>query len=164
MVTMIKLVQFAPAFGLPNASPFCMKMATCLRMAGLPFELVNSGDVMKAPKRKLPCIDDAGAIVADTSFIIDHLKARYGNPLDAALSPLELAQPTAFQRLIEENLYWAVVQSRWAESAGWAKTRVAFFGAMPAPLRQLRRQTASSTRPQAAHRPASRCHRPPTHH
>ena len=52
MVTMIKLVQFAPAFGLPNANLFCMKMATCLRMAGLPFELVNSGDVMKAPKHK----------------------------------------------------------------------------------------------------------------
>ena len=45
---MIKLYQFAPAFGLPNASPFCMKMETYLRMAGLPYELVNSGDVMKA--------------------------------------------------------------------------------------------------------------------
>ena len=89
-----------------------MKMATCLRMAGLPFELVNSGDVMKAPKHKLPYIDDGGTIVADTGFIIDHLKARYGSPLDAALSPLERAQATAFQRLIEENLYWAVVQSR----------------------------------------------------
>ena len=70
MVTMIELVQFAPAFGLPNASRFCMKMETCLRMAGLPFELVNSGDVMKAPKHKLPYIDDGGTIVADTSFIM----------------------------------------------------------------------------------------------
>jgi hypothetical protein len=42
---------------------------------------------------------------------------------------------TAFQRLIEENLYWAVVHTRWAEDAGWDKTREAFFGAMPAPLR-----------------------------
>ncbi len=38
---MIKLFQFAPAFGLPNASPFCMKLETYLRMAGLPFQLVN---------------------------------------------------------------------------------------------------------------------------
>jgi len=53
---MIKLFQFAPAFGLPNASPFCMKLETYLRMAGLPFELVNSGDVMKAPNHKLPYI------------------------------------------------------------------------------------------------------------
>lgn len=132
---MIKLFQFAPAFGLPNASPFCMKMETYLRMTGLPFELVNSGDVMKAPKHKLPYIDDGGKIVADTTFVIDYLKGRYGDPLDAALFPLERALATAFQRLIEENLYWAIVHTRWAEDAGWEKTRAAFFDAMPAPLR-----------------------------
>lgn len=132
---MIKLFQCAPAFGLPNASPFCMKMETYLRMAGLPFELVNSGDVMKAPKHKLPYIDDGGTIIADTTFVIEYLKRRYGDPLDSGLSPLERALATAFQRLIEENLYWAVVHTRWAEDAGWAKTREAFFGAMPAPLR-----------------------------
>jgi len=132
---MIKLHQFAPAFGLPNASPFCMKLETYLRMASLPFELVNSGDVLKAPKRKLPYIDDDGTLVADTSFIIEHLKARYGDPLDAALSPQQRAVATAFQRLFEENLYWAVVQTRWAEDAGWQKTRQAFFGTLPAPLR-----------------------------
>ena len=132
---MIKLYQFAPAFGLPNASPFCMKLETYLRMAGLPFELDNSGNVMKAPKRKLPYIDDGGTVVADTSFIIDHLKRHYGDPLDAALTPQERAMATAFQRLFEEDLYWAVVHTRWADDAGWAKTRAAFFGAMPAPLR-----------------------------
>ena len=132
---MIKVFQFAPAFGLPNASPFCMKLETYLRMAGLPFELVNSGDVLKAPKRKLPYIDDGGTVVADTSFIIDYLKGRYGDPLDANLTPLERAQATAFQRLFEENLYWAVVQTRWADAEGWAKTREAFFAALPVPLR-----------------------------
>lgn len=132
---MIRLFQFAPAFGLPNASPFCMKMETYLRMAALPFELVNSGNVMKAPKHKLPYIDDGGTVVADTTLIIEYLKGRYGDPLDAALSPAERAVATAFQRLIEENLYWAVVQTRWAEPEGWAKTREAFFGTMAAPLR-----------------------------
>ena len=132
---MIKVFQCAPAFGLPNASPFCMKLETYLRMCALPFEMVNSGDVLKAPKRKLPYIDDGGTIVADTAFIIDYLKQRYGNPLDAARSPLQRAQATAFQRLFEEDLYWAVVQTRWADDAGWAKTREAFFAAMPLPLR-----------------------------
>ncbi len=132
---MIKLYQFAPAFGLPNASPFCMKLETYLRMAGLPYELVNSGDVMKAPKRKLPYIDDGGTVVADTSFIIEYLKGKYGDPLDAALSPPERALATAFQRLLEENLYWAVVHTRWVQEDGWALTKAAFFGAMPIPLR-----------------------------
>ncbi len=134
---MIKLFQFAPAFGLPNASPFCMKLEAYLRMVGLPFELVNSGDVMKAPKRKLPYIDDAGTVVADTGFIVDYLKGRYGDVLDAALAPQERALSTAFQRLMEENLYWAVVHTRWVDDAGWAKTKEAFFGAMPAPLRWI---------------------------
>jgi glutathione S-transferase len=132
---MIRVFQFAPAFGLPNASPFCMKLETYLRMAALPFELVDSGDVMKAPKHKLPYIDDDGTVVADTTFIIDYLKGRYCDPLDEGLTPSERAVATAFQRLIEENLYWAVVHTRWADAAGWAKTREAFFGAMPAPLR-----------------------------
>ncbi|MFO1337326.1 MAG: glutathione S-transferase family protein [Burkholderiaceae bacterium] len=134
---MIKLHQFAPAFGLPNASPFCMKLETYLRMAGLPFELVN-GDVLKAPKKKLPYIvDDDGTVVADSQFIIEHLKRRHGDPLDAALSAQDRAVATAFQRLFEENLYWAVVHTRWADEAGWALTRQAFFGTLPPPLRWL---------------------------
>lgn len=131
---MIRLHQFAPAFGLPNASPFCMKVETYLRMAGLPFELANDGDVFKAPKRKLPYIDDGGTLVADSSFIVEHLKARHGDPLDATLSASQRALHTAFQRLFEENLYWAMVHSRWVEDAGWQKTREAFFGTMPLPL------------------------------
>lgn len=131
---MIKLHQFAPAFGLPNASPFCMKLENYLRMAGLPYEAVNSGDVMKAPKRKLPYIDDHGTLVADTSFIVEYLKKTYGDPLDAALSPEQRGVALAFQRLMEENLYWAVIHTRWADESGWQKTRQAFFAAMPAPL------------------------------
>jgi glutathione S-transferase len=122
---MIKLHQFAPAFGLPNASPFCMKLETYLRMVGLPFELVNSGDVLKAPKGKLPVIDDDGTVVADTTFIIEYLKTKYGDPLDAALTPLE------------EDLYWTMVHTRWIDDAGWAQTAPAFFGALPLPLRWI---------------------------
>ena len=114
-----------------------MKLETYLRMAGLPYELVNSGDVLKAPKGKLPWIDDDGKRVADTNFIIEYLKGRYGDPLDAALSPEQGAVATAFQRLLEEDLYWAVVQTRWVEDAGWQKTREAFFGALPVPLRWI---------------------------
>lgn len=134
---MIRLHQFAPAFGLPNASPFCMKLETYLRMTGLPYETVNDGNILKAPKGKLPWIDDDGVRLADTSFIIDHLKRRYGDPLDASLTPALRAQATAFQRLFEENLYWAVVYTRWADSQGWRATRQAFFGALPAPVRWI---------------------------
>ncbi len=134
---MIKLYQYDPAFGLPNASPFCMKLETWLRMAELPFEIpaATLRDLGKAPKGKMPYIEDQGKILADSTFIIDYLKASYGDRLDAWLSAEQRAIALAFQRLIEENLYWALVHTRWLEPQGWEKTRVAFFGKLPLPLK-----------------------------
>lgn len=134
---MIRLFQFAPAFGLPNASPFCMKLETYLRMAGLPFEVPAAGmrEFRNAPKGKLPYIDDNGKTVADSSFILDYLKASYGDQLDGWLSREQAAVALAFQRLLEENLYWAVVHTRWSQPDGWAHMKAAFFGGLPAPLK-----------------------------
>ena len=39
------------------------------------------------------------------------------------------------RRLIEENLYWAMLHARWIEDTGWPMTRAAFFASMPAPLK-----------------------------
>ena len=131
----IKLFQFPPALGLPNASPFCMKLETYLRMARLPFENVYTLNLRRAPKGKLPFIDDGGTVVADSNLAIAHLKSRYGDPLDGGLSPAERAISLAMRRLIEENLYWAMIYARWIEDAGFSMTRAAFFGRMPAPSR-----------------------------
>ena len=73
--------------------------------------------------------------MADSTLIIEHLKATYGDPLDAWLSAEQRAVALAFQRLLEENLYWAVLYSRWMEPQGWAMTKDAFFGTLPLPLR-----------------------------
>lgn len=134
---MITLHQFEPALGLPNASPFCMKLETWLRMAQLPFEAptMTLRALGKAPKGKMPYIEDEGKTVCDSTFIIDYLKTRYGDRLDDWLSAQQHAVALAFQRLLEENLYWAVVHTRWFEPEGWALTRVAFFGNLPVPLR-----------------------------
>ena len=103
---MITLYQFEPAFGLPNASPFCMKLETWLRMAQLPYEAptMRMTDMRKAPKGKMPYIVDQGRVVSDSTFIIDYLKATYGDKLDNWLSPEQRAVALAFQRLLEENL------------------------------------------------------------
>jgi glutathione S-transferase len=134
---MIKLHQFEPAFGLPNASPFCMKLETYLRMAGVPFEMAppNLQDLHKAPKGKMPFVDDNGKIIADSTFIIDYLKTNHGDKLDSWLSVEQKAVAQSFQRLMEENLYWAIVHTRWFEPQGWAAIKVAFFDKMPAPLK-----------------------------
>ena len=134
---MITLYQFDPAFGLPNASPFCMKLETYLRMAALPFEAPpgKMQDLMKAPKGKLPYINDGGKVVADSSLIIDYLKQTYGDQLDGWLSTEQQATALAYQRLMEEHLYWAVVYTRWIEPTGWALTKAAFFDTMPLPFK-----------------------------
>lgn len=83
---MIKLHQFPPLWGLPNASPFCMKVETWLRMAALPYETAVVFNPAKAPKGKLPFITDNGKVVADSGLIIDYLKETYGDKLDGGLS------------------------------------------------------------------------------
>lgn len=134
---MIKLYQFKPAFGLPNASPFCMKVETYLRMAGLPYECPRGADLRKAPKGKLPYIEDGDTRIADSAFIIAYLKQTYGDKLDAHLSAREHAQALALRRLMEEHLYWAAIYTRWIEDGGFARTREVFFDGMPAPLKQI---------------------------
>jgi glutathione S-transferase len=134
---MIKLFQFDPAFGLPNASSFCMKLETYLRMAELPFEIVPHASLFKAPKGKMPYIEDDAKRIGDSTFAIDYLKATYGDKLDGGLTAEQRAIALAFQRLMEENLYWAVVYTRWIEPAGFALTRAAFFGIMPPPAKWI---------------------------
>lgn len=136
---MITLHQFDPAFGLPNASPFCMKVETWLRMAGLPYQApdMSLSALGKAPKGKMPYIVDGDKTLADSTFIIEYLKATHGDPLDGWLTSEQRAIALAFQRLMEENLYWAVLYTRWFTGRGWALTRPAFFGKLPILLRWI---------------------------
>jgi glutathione S-transferase len=134
---MITLFQFAPSFGLPNASPFCMKLETYLRMVELPYKIVEQADLSKAPKGKMPFIQDNDRTIADSNLIIDYLKATYGDPLDAHLTPVEQAIALAMQRLIEENLYWALVYSRWEEATNWPLLKTVYFESLPPVIKQL---------------------------
>jgi glutathione S-transferase len=134
---MIKLYQFTPAWGLPNPSPFCMKVETYLRMAGLPYEVFNGALPFKAPKKKLPYIEDGTQIVADSGIIVDYLKQTYGDKLGENLSAAETAVAHALRRLFEESLYWVALYSRWIEESIWLETRQLFFGAMPPVMRDI---------------------------
>jgi glutathione S-transferase len=134
---MLKLYQFAPAFGLPNASNFCLKLETYLLMADIPFESVYGMEMSKAPKGKMPYIEDSGRTIGDSNFIIEYLKGAYGDKLDARLTPSEQAISLAIRRLIEENLYWVMVYSRWIEPANWVKYKAELFGNLPPIIRSV---------------------------
>jgi glutathione S-transferase len=61
----IRLFQFPRLFSIPNLSPFCSKLETWLRIAGIPYDVVDTPNPRKSPKGKLPFIEDAGLRIGD---------------------------------------------------------------------------------------------------
>src|ERR1700751_1356039 len=117
-IEMIHLHAFAPLWGLVDISPFVTKVDVYLRLTNLPYKLVpfSMESFAAVPKGKLPYIVDGEERIADSNFIIDHLKKRYGDPLDAKLDPTERATGHTIKRMLEENFYWVLVNERWRET------------------------------------------------
>jgi len=135
---MIKLYSFGAAYGLVDASPFVTKVNLFMTIHGIPFEPVY--DVMnlgKAPKQKFPYIEDNGKIIADSSFIIEHLSKKHQIDMDAWLSAEQRASAYLIGKSLEENLYWCLVHSRWINNDTWPTIRQHFFGSMTFPLNKI---------------------------
>lgn len=133
---MIKLYQFKPFFGLPNASVFCMKVETYLRLADIPYETVIVMDPGKSPKGKLPYICDGDRKIADSSFILTYLREKYGDPLGEGLSEEVRADHYILARMLEDHLYFSLVYIRWLKPGNSGITRDAFFASVPSLLRK----------------------------
>jgi glutathione S-transferase len=131
---MITLHSFGPFFGLPEPSPFTMKTQVQLKMAGLAYAS-EYGGLDRAPKHKLPFIDDDGTIVADSTFIRAYIEKTYAVDLDRHLSARQQAQAWAIERMLEDHLYWAVVHARWTDDENFAKGPAQFFNAAPEAIR-----------------------------
>ncbi len=116
---MIKLHKFGPMFGLPDASPFVMKVETYLRMTDQKYETLGA-DVRKAPRKMLPCVEIDGTIIPDSTEIIEHLEGRAKDKLDAHLSASDAATALAYKTMMEEHLYFGLLYMRWTADDGWA--------------------------------------------
>jgi glutathione S-transferase len=132
----IKLFQFPRRFGIPNLSPFCCKLETWLRIAQVPYEIVETPDPRKGPKRKLPFIEDAGVRIADTSVIVDHLKRTRGVDPDARLDASQRAIALLVQRTLEEHYAFVLAYTHLVRDEGLRHTR-ARFDSVPAIVRPL---------------------------
>ena len=134
---MITLHQFPRTWGIPNLSVFCVKVEIYLRMYKLPHEIVESLP-LKGPRGKLPYLVDDGRKLSDSRLIINYLKAKYGDNDKTLLSPEQQAISTAYQRLLEEHLYWAGMVTRWNYSEeNWQTNKQAIFGGLPPVARDL---------------------------
>ena len=129
--------QLPGAWGLPSISPFCLKLDAYLRLVGVPFRTVVDPTPFKGPKGKLPFIEHDGQRVGDSSLIIEYVEQRFGCDANAGLSPAERAVARALRRLIEENMYWAMVYNRWMVDENWNVFRDVVLGGVPAAVRLL---------------------------
>lgn len=131
---MITLITYAPAFGEPAASPFCVKAIWLLNLSGQPWQREDSADPRKMPKQKLPAIRAEGRIIPDSENIRHYLEGQ-GADFDAGLSDMEKSTSRAFIRMAEEHLYFHIVLDRWADDRVWPAIRDTYFTTIPPFLR-----------------------------
>ena len=132
---MIKVFGFGENLGVADPSPFVLKVITYLEMTGIAYEVISKfNNLQKAPKGKLPFIEDEGEVIADSVVIIDHLKSKYGNKLDGRFSDQQRALAHLISKSLDENFYWTIVYSRWVRESSWPEVKERFFGSMPFPV------------------------------
>jgi glutathione S-transferase len=133
---MLQVYHFGRAGQLPDASPFCVKLLTYLKMANIDFETIRgSHNLKKNPKGKMPFIIHNGTILGDSSLIIEYLKKTFGDTVDGHLTEDEQRQGLFIQRMIEDHLYWVMVYSRWADETMFPTTKKVFFHRLSGPMR-----------------------------
>ncbi|NNF79506.1 MAG: glutathione S-transferase family protein [Rhizobiales bacterium] len=133
---MITVYTFGPAFAQADPSPFVVKTLTLMKMSGLEHK-VEPADVRKAPKSKLPYINDNGQVIADSSFIKMHLENAHGVDFSGGYDEKDLAIGWSVEKMLEDHLYWIVVDARWMDDENFNKGPRTFFDKMPALARPL---------------------------
>jgi glutathione S-transferase len=140
---MLKLHQFAPAFGLPNASSFCLKLETYLRMAEIPFESVYGMDMGKAPKGKMPYIVDGDKIIGDSNFIIDYLQQTYGDRCAAEIYAIGGADITALSDFLADQPFFFGSQPTTLDASAYGILTSILRTPLESPLKYQAQQLAN---------------------
>lgn len=134
----VRIVGMKPVWGLQSPSPFCLKLETWLRMAGIPYDSIALNKPPQSKTGKVPyMLLDNGATLADSTIIIRTLASERGIDLDLKRTPEEQARGHAILRMVEESLYFVAVWERWMLPEFWPITRDGYFGTLPGPLRTL---------------------------
>ncbi|MEZ5668470.1 MAG: glutathione S-transferase family protein [Alphaproteobacteria bacterium] len=132
---MLILCQFPNPPMIPNLGPFCMKTECVLRMLDLDYRVELVTDFDSAPRHQVPYLIDDGRKIGDSRVIVDHLQRRAGIDLEAHLDAAARAAAQACRSMLEQDLYFAMVYSRWVDEAGWASAQPLFFGSLPEAVR-----------------------------
>lgn len=101
----LKVVTFAPDWGLPTIGPFGLKLLGWLNRARLRYEHAFEINSFKGPKGKSPWAVIDGVPVGDSGRIIRQLVAATGFDIDAGLSPGQRAEGHLVVRALEEGFH-----------------------------------------------------------
>ncbi|XP_063215779.1 failed axon connections isoform X2 [Bacillus rossius redtenbacheri] len=104
----IYLYQFSRTPLLPSLSPFCLKVESWLRLAGLKYENVDHKMKFRSKKGQLPFIELNGEEIADSTIILKELGQKLEKDLDAGLSNDQKNVSHAMISMIENHLIWVV--------------------------------------------------------
>lgn len=127
---------FKAAWGGMQPSNLCLKVDVWLQIAEIEFERVASNLASRAPRRRVPFVRlDDGSWIDDSEVIIATLGARHGIDVDAGLSDAERGISRAVQRMIDEHMFFMLIDSRWNDDLVWPRVRDNFLGPWPMPLR-----------------------------
>jgi len=141
---MITFHGFGSAFGLPDPSPFVMKSEVQLKMAGVPYRFERALPPA-APKGKIPFIKVGAHRVGDSTFIRAYIEKEYGFDFDKGLSAEQRAQAWAIERMLEDHLYFAILQARWMDDENWTKGPSHFFDGAPEGVAEASREQVRRT-------------------
>lgn len=104
----VYLYQFMRTPVLPSLSPYCLKVETWLRLAGLKYENVDHKMKYKSKKGQLPFVEVNGDEIADSAIIIKQLGEKYNTDLDAGLTPEQKLIAHSNMSMIENHFAWVV--------------------------------------------------------
>ncbi|XP_004929847.1 failed axon connections isoform X2 [Bombyx mori] len=105
----VYLYQFSRTPLLPSTSPYCLKVETWLRLAGIKYENVEHHAKYRSKKGQLPFVELNGEEIADSTFIIKDLSEKYNKDLDAGLTSEQRVISHAMISMIENHLSWVIL-------------------------------------------------------
>lgn len=104
----VYLYQFTRTPLLPSISPYCLKVETWLRLAGLKYENVDHKIKLRSKKGQLPFVEVNGKEIADSTLIIKELSQQFDKDLDAGLTQDQKNLAHATISMVENHLVWVL--------------------------------------------------------
>lgn len=118
----VYLYQFGRFPTIPSASPFCLKVETWLRMAGVKYENVDHKMKYKSKKGQLPFIEVNGSEIADSDIIIKELSKQFYKDLDSDMTTDQKIVGHAFISMLNNHTSWVMRWWRYSHPGQFLKT------------------------------------------